>query len=400
MTLASIPKAYVRRAVRPLVQTWKRVRLSGCYTDLHNNLDPNVHLREAIEWMKRAQDFGTDRGVSYGARFRQGFLPSYPETTGYIICTFVELSKIHRIAEYLERAIEMGLWEVAVQMASGAVMGGQVNKNPTPAVFNTGQVLLGWASLYEETGDERFARAGERAAAWLMSMQESDGHWIRGNSDYAEKGATLYNVKAAWGLARMGRAIGNEEIVRAAVRNAEYTIAQQASNGWFPDCCLSDPQRPLLHTIAYTMQGLMGIGMLTGRQDFVNSASRTADKLLKLMDPGGFLPGRFNSSMAGTVEWCCLTGTAQTSIVWSQLYELAGREEYREAVHRANLYLMARHDIAGPDPAIRGGVAGSWPVWGDYCPFMVINWATKFFIDALLAEQRINAHTRAGGNNA
>src|ERR1700720_673005 len=120
MNLASVPRAYVRRAVRPLVQTWERVRLSGCYTDLHNNLDPNVHLHEAIEWMKRAQDFGTDRGVSYGTRFRQGFRPSYPETTGYIICTFVELSRIYRIAEYLERAMEMGLWEIAVQMASGA----------------------------------------------------------------------------------------------------------------------------------------------------------------------------------------------------------------------------------------------------------------------------------------
>jgi uncharacterized protein YyaL (SSP411 family) len=400
MRLASVPKAFVGSVVRPLIQTWERVKFSGCYTNQHDNLDPNVHLREAIGWINRAQDFGSDRGVSYGARFGHGFQPSYPETTGYIICTFVELSKLYRVPEYLERAIEMGLWEIAVQMDNGAVMAGQVNANPSPAVFNTGQVLLGWASLYEETHDQRFAKAGECAAAWLMSMQEPNGHWIRGNSKYADRKATLYNVKAAWGLGRMGQAIGSEELVRAAIKNAEYTVSRQTPNGWFPDCCLSDSQRPLLHTIAYTMQGLIGIGLLTGRQDFIESTARTANKLLNIMDPQGFLPGRFNKRMEGCVDWCCLTGTAQTAIVWAQLYQLTRREEYRQAVQRANQYLMARHDITSADPAIRGGVAGSWPVWSEYVPFMVLNWATKFFVDALLAEQRIRARAQTGGNNA
>jgi hypothetical protein len=277
-----------------------------------------------------------------------------------------------------------------------AVMGGLVTRNPTPAVFNTGQVLLGWASLYEETCDERFARAGARAAAWMMSMQEPNGSWIRGNSNYAAKDATLYNVKAAWGLARMGRATSHEEAVRTAVRNAEYTVARQAPNGWFPDCCLSDPRQPLLHTIAYTMQGLLGLDQLTGRKDFIASATVMANNILKLMDVEGFIPGRINSSIAGTVKWCCLTGTAQTSIVWSWLYEITRQEGYREAVRRANRYLMARHDIGNADSAIRGGLAGSWPIWGGYCPVMVTSWAAKFFIDALVAEKRINALPVAG----
>jgi hypothetical protein len=372
------------------------MNLSGLYTHQHDNFNPDAHMQESIDWLKRAQDSGTDRGVSYGARFGQNFQLSYPETTGYIICTFVDLWQIFQVPEYLDRAIEMGLWEIAVQMDSGAVMGGLVNRNPTPAVFNTGQVLLGWASLHRATGDDRFARAGERASAWLMSVQEPSGHWIRGNSNYATKGATLYNVKAAWGLAEMGRAIGSERVVQAAIRNAEYTIARQAANGWFPDCCLSDSRQPLLHTVAYTMQGLMGIGLLTARQDFIDSATSIADQLLRLMDSEGFIPGRINSSLAGTVDWCCLTGTAQTSIVWLQLYRQTRQDKYLEGAHRANRYLMARHDIASPDPAIRGGLAGSWPVWGGYCPFMIPNWATKFFVDALVAEQQSAALTAAG----
>ncbi len=76
----------------------------------------------------------------------------------------------------------------------------------------------------------------------MMSMQDPNGCWIRGNSEYAAKKTTLHNVQTAWGLARMGQAISNNDAVKAAIRNAEYTIPRQVSNGWFPDCCLSDPR--------------------------------------------------------------------------------------------------------------------------------------------------------------
>jgi len=45
---------------------------------------------------------------------------------------------------------------------------------------------------------------------------------------------------------------------------------------------------------------------------------------------------------------------------------------------------MARHDITSVDPAIRGGLAGSWPLWAEYGRLTVLSWATKFLIDALL----------------
>jgi hypothetical protein len=90
---------------------------------------------------------------------------------------------------------------------------------------------------------------------------------------------------------------------------------------------------------------------------------------------------------SGAVTWCCLTGSAQTSLVLSKLAAHTGDSRYREGARRINRYLMARHDISSPDPAIRGGLAGSWPVDGDYGRLMVLNWATKFLIDALLDER-------------
>jgi hypothetical protein len=106
------------------------------------------------------------------------------------------------------------------------------------------------------------------------------------------------------------------------------------------------------------------------------------------MASDGFLPGRFDENFRGVVKWACLTGTAQTSIVWSELHTETGNAEYLEAAKRANRYLMARHDVTNSDAAIRGGIPGSWPVSGEYGRFQILNWATKFFIDALLLEKK------------
>jgi folate-dependent phosphoribosylglycinamide formyltransferase PurN len=37
---------------------------------------------------------------------------------------------------------------------------------------------------------------------------------------------------------------------------------------------------------------------------------------------------------------------------------------------------------------VKGGIAGSQPVWGEYIPHAFPNWAAKYFLDALLAKQK------------
>lgn len=387
--------AIYRKAKGRLSEAWhrrrERAQLAPLYSPDVNDLSLDRHLDEAIEWLKRAQDAGTDRGVPHSVFFGNDFAPSYPETTGYICQTFIEQEGLTGDANLLDRAIAMGDWEIDIQLPDGAVMGGTYNTEPTPAVFNTGMVLLGWSALIHRTGEERFRNAARRAADWLVSIQEPNGTWIRGHSQYAAAGMTLYNVKAAWGLCEAGYALGDERYIAAAVRNGEFCLSHQRANGWFPDCCLSDPLAPLLHTLAYSMQGLLGIGRLTGRDDLVAGARRLADAEIRVMQPDGFIPGRQREDLSAAVDWCCLTGSAQTSIVWSDLFRLTGDDSYRTAAHRVNRYLLARHDIRNPDPRLRGGLPGSWPVWGDYGRLSILNWATKFLVDALSREQRLSA---------
>src|ERR1700735_429259 len=226
-------KVAAKVALTPLRERWERQQHAGLYTLLHENLEPETHLREAALWMCRAQDHGSDRGVSYGAVFGQSFLPSYPETTGYLIGTFLELARYYGDETYFQRAKQMGDWEAEIQMGCGAVMGGTYTNEPTPAVFNTGMVLLGWADLYRKTGFEHYGFAGGRAARWLLEMQEPNGQWIHGNSQFANAATTVYNVKAAWGLAEMGAALGELTFVHAAARNAEFALTRQTRTGWF-----------------------------------------------------------------------------------------------------------------------------------------------------------------------
>ncbi|MBF0128020.1 MAG: hypothetical protein HQM02_12530, partial [Magnetococcales bacterium] len=139
--------------------------------------DNRFHVREAVDWLIRAQESSPDRGVARGYSLTwsqhfdaRGWQPSYPETTGYIIPTFFDCARYLNDADLGRRALEMAHWEMAVQLPSGAVMGGTVDRRPpTPAVFNTGQVILGWLRAHRESGEKAFLEAARRAGAFLVA---------------------------------------------------------------------------------------------------------------------------------------------------------------------------------------------------------------------------------------
>src|SRR5262245_30552464 len=134
------------------------------------------HLEAAIEWLARAQDATPDDGFARGYTLlwhphfrRRGWLPSYPETTGYIIPTLYQAARAFDRPDLRARAERAARWEVAIQLPSGAVRGGVIGEPESPAVFNTGQVIFGWLAAYAETRDDAFAEAAAAAARWLVS---------------------------------------------------------------------------------------------------------------------------------------------------------------------------------------------------------------------------------------
>jgi hypothetical protein len=360
------------------------------------NGDVLAHARAAMEWLCRAQDAAGGRGVarSYSLRYqrahgRRGWLAAYPETTGYIIPTFFDYAELTGNSEYRQRAIEMARWESEIQLDSGAVQGGVIGFKPSPAVFNTGQVLFGWARAFRESGEKIFLESAHRGADFLVKAQDSDGAWRRLGSQYARAGVNLYDARTAWGLLEAFAITGKSTFRDAAIKNLDFVSRRQQSNGWFPDCCLDDNTRPLLHTIAYTMEGLVEAGAFLGDARLVEAAKKAANALLERQRPDGSLAGRFDRQWQPVCRWSCLTGDAQTAIVWLRLYEQSGDSRYLSGARAINRFLMKTQDLGAKDEGIRGGVKGSHPIWAEYGSFEYLNWAAKFLVDALLLENRL-----------
>lgn len=349
-----------------------------------------------MHWLRAAHDAAGGQGVarSYSLRFqrahkRAGWLGAYPETTGYIIPTFFEYAALRGIASDGARAIRMAEWECDVQMPDGAVQGGTIDAPPSPAVFNTGQVLFGWARAYTETGNPRFLTSARKAGDFLVAAQDPDGAWRRSGSRFARPGVNLYDARTAWGLLEASAITGDRRHEDAAIRNLDYVIARQHPNGWFPDCCLDDDRRPLLHTIAYTMEGLVGAGRRLGEERFYNAAMRAARALAERQRRDGSLAGRFDETWRPAGGWSCLTGDAQTAIVWLHLYEATNDRLWLDAAVRINRFLMSVQVMESRDPGMFGAIKGSHPIWAEYAPFEFPNWAAKFFADALMLQARL-----------
>lgn len=343
------------------------------------------HLDEALGWLCRAQDAGGDDGVARSAKLGTGrFDASYPETTGYIIPTMLDAATRLGRTKYVDRAIRMGRWESQIQMPSGAVRGGTGRWHPRPAVFNTGQVMLGWNRLYKETGDEAFRQSTVRAGEWLLSVQEPDGNWVRGHSEHAPVVAPTYNLRVAWPLAEAGALTGRADFIAAARRYATYAFTRQHPNGWFAQCCLTDAACPLTHTLAYALHGAWELGELLDWDEARGAARRLADGLVGCVGPNGRLSGRYDSNWRPAARWCCLTGNVQTAWVLWEMRRVTGERRYGDAAERLADYVLRRHNVDDSDPTVRGGVYGSWPIYGWYGSFEVLNWATNFLVAALL----------------
>jgi uncharacterized protein YyaL (SSP411 family) len=368
-----------------------------------------AHLNAGIDWICRAQDAYPDGGVArsysilYNPYFkRKGWIPSYPETTGYIIPTMFDYARLTGRQDIFDRAVRMADWECDVQMQNGAVQGGAIDQPPIPAIFNTGQVIFGWVRAFQETRNERYLGSAQEAGRYLVSQQDQNGAWNKNLSQYA--GAQMsfftYNTRTAWALLELSMITGDPVFRDSAIRNIEFALTQQLENGWFESNCLSDPSQPLLHTIAYCVRGILESGILLNDTVYIEKAKKAADALLRKQQDDGNLTGRFNDRWESTVKWTCLTGNAQIALIWGRLFQKTGQLEYLNGLNRSNRYLMNVQLRKTGNPGLDGGIAGSYPLHGPYGQFEVLNWAVKFFADALMLEMSIEAASHQGASIA
>jgi hypothetical protein len=348
----------------------------------------------AVGWLCRAQDCSAsaDGGIARHYSLINGWGPSYPETTGYIIPTLLTYARLKQRDDIRERTRRMLAWLVAIQHTTGGFQGGAIGRlSPGPVTFNTGQILIGLAIGAREFPQYRDAMY--RAADWLVQTQDRDGCWRKYPTPFAAPGEKAYETHVAWGLLEAARVSNTDSYAEAALANIRWALGAQRENGWFEKCCLADPRCPLTHTIGYALRGMVEAYRFFGDEYLLAAAKKTADGLLSAMGADGFLPGRLGPNWDGNVDWACLTGTVQIAHCWLSLFQFTGESRYRDAAHAANAYVRRTVRVDGP-PDTRGAVKGSFPVSGNYGAYQYLNWACKFFIDSNMLEKKVNEQTK------
>jgi hypothetical protein len=348
---------------------------------------PEGALDAALRWLCLAHDVTGRRGASKGFSLLHGWLPAYPETTGYIVGTLLEHAERTGDEELRVRAREMGDWEIEVQNPDGGVMEGAFASPPSRSVvFNTGMVIFGWVDLYEAFGDEAHLEAARRAGAFLARVQHDDGTW-QGAQTLAANPHT-YHSRVDWALLRLFEATGEEEYRTAAVRNLDWVLSTQQANGWHEWCNFRAGELPNSHGLAYTMRGLLESAALLGEERYLEGAVRTAHAMLGVYRRLGRLPGTFDRDWSPGVDWVCVTGLAQTGGVWLRLFQETGDVVLRQAGVEAVAHAAA-YQSRSSWPAVDGAVPGSFPIYGRYAPLQYPNWAAKFLADSLALRERV-----------
>ena len=348
--------------------------------------------RAAADWLIRAQAAAGDGGVSYG--YFPGIGPpwgwkrSYPETTGYIMTSLLAFARRFPDPSIRAAVLRMARWEAEIQMASGAVQGGPVcpPEQQTAAAFNTGMVLDGWCSVLEQMPEKDLLEPARRAADWLAGDVNERGYFRTNGAFVSSDAVKTYTCLCAWALYRFGNLANNSHHRDTALRVIEAALAKQRTNGWFADNCLTNPKAPLTHTIGYTLQGVLEVGVLSGRGDFVAAVRRSVDALQTLPTRHGYLAGRLDEQWRPGTLSSCLTGSAQIAIVAYRLHQLLGEDAYRRFGDRLLNYIKPLQILQNEDPGIVGALPGSFPIFGSYMRGGYPNWATKYLLDALLLQ--------------
>jgi len=354
------------------------------------------HLRAAAQWLAAAQDSQSDGGVAGRYRLDRGWTSSYPETTGYIVPTFLALSRASPETDFRGRAERAVQFLLSVQLPEGGFPGLEIaNNRVAPSAFNTAQILHGLTAWHREAGSEEVRNAAERAVRWLLSIQNADGAFRR--FTYEDIAGTYSAYLACW-LAEWGDYAADPAALAAAGRHLDWTLTHQRSNDWISHAGFDEEQHQadeaFTHSIAYAIAGILSTSETLGRGDGIAAAGAAAEPLARRLELSRFLPGVIGSDWRGRSRSACLTGNCQMALIWFRLHGLSRNLRLVNAALKAIDLVKLAQPMRNPNPGLFGGIPGSDPVHGSYIEGAVPNWAAKFFIDALLEKRRVLSELR------
>jgi len=349
--------------------------------------DNNIHIVMASDWLLKSQKATKDYGYSRGFYlYKNGWDKSYIETTGYIIPTLLDVYRLTNNKEYKESAIKAGEWLLNIQKENGAFT--DIDKN-IELVFDTGQVLYGLIALYEleDTSSalkEKYKKAIVNASNWLCNIQDSDGSWTKFGFNSIPH---AYYSRVSSILYRAGILFNNSLFKERSNKHISWVLSSQMENGFFNNLKFSEDEEPLLHTIVYVLEGLYDYYTLTKDKRVFEALLKNANRLKEINKKRDLLlcsQYDINFNCINTER--CITGLAQWSALSFKLYRVTNNQDYLIHAQKTLYYLKSKQFKENSN--LKGSLPGSVPFWGIYAPYSAVNWGVKFYIDALVENEK------------
>jgi hypothetical protein len=361
-------------------------------TNRDHGYSDDDHLAQAVQWLARAQDSMSDGGVAGRWRIGRGWTSSYPETTGYIVPTLLELARLPEYPEFTARARRAVEFLLRVQLPCGAFSAGEIADNTSlPSVFNSAQVVCGLCAWHAATGDLRALEAACRAADWIVGLQEADGAWR--THVYCNVPSTAMAHAACW-IAQLGATHGIRRYRDSAQRHHRWVLRHvDPTTGWIDlaghYAQHQGAREAYTHFIAYTLWGSLLISEALGDAAGIAAVERASRAIARRCELDGRLPGVLDHHWHGSAPYTCVTGTAQMALVWFRLYRIGRDTSFVNAALAAIEAIKRSQRMRAAPVGALGGLPGSDPPWGEYIRGAFPSWAVKFFVDALLEKRRV-----------
>jgi hypothetical protein len=348
-------------------------------------------MGRALGWLEAAAAHWNCGGFAarYDLRTHR-YQGPYPETTGYLVPTLLQIADIREEHSTSARALSAGQWLRSRQREDGSVRcnidSGPDDRDKADAIvlFDCGAILQGFSALARQQGGP-WRESASRLGRFLCESQRADGFWDR--HLYFPTFGT-HNALVAYALIDAGRTIGEPRFADAG-RNCLTALRPRILPSGFIEGCEfgGDPQTMFLHPYAYTLEGYVKAAMVDDSGDNLAVAEHALERMAEHMDRRGVLPAAYlDRALAPVRADAATTGLAQLAGLFFKVARFAHRDDFSPLARRIMSFLRGCMFSDEAEAGARGGIPASFPVGGGYGPYTINNWTMKYFLDASLEE--------------
>lgn len=348
----------------------------------------------AADWLVRSIDACRQAGSSaYYSRIHhplRGWAPAYPETTGLLMPTLIEYSRVSGRPDLAALAALQARWLMSIQSLDGSFPGGfhYAGQRGEPSVFATGQVILGLVAVADQTSDQEFLQCAAGAARWLCDeLNEPAGIWLPQPQAAFQP---AHYARVCWAMLEVWRRTREERIRSKALRGLESLASWQQPSGGINNWGLQPDRPAFTDNIAHTLRGLMECGRVLGQDGkrFIKIATRAAEALRERTKDKGQPAGAYDPHLNADESLSCLPGSCHLAQIWLRLAAGGHDIDYFRVGISTVWAVLRKQNTHSPVAAKRGALPAASPAWGRYWRLRLPNWAGSALLDALMEARR------------